>query len=418
MRKITTLILTLCLLISAAGCGSGAPASSVDAGQESPTPLETPLPEEAPPAEADSQPEPTPGEESGPEAGTGPEETPQPEPTPEPVPSPTPAPPSVQEDGGEGLSKDDIFQRFVTAMTALEQSLSLDVSGIEWQYGAENDLKNIYYSVLSEHPELKYTYDLQPSVSGDTAVCTFCYMPYKTGAYDNALPAGSHTVDSLRSAKGQAQSMIDGTERMSIAITDPSLNVDDIKNALGQAGYGWIRFELSRDGTEIVANPPVGKTLADCVAAINESFRLGGEVLSAVLTDGMTDREKAEALYGYVVENTAYDFRYYSDRDNMPYESTVALGALRDGLAICGGYAQAFETLLDMAGIENYTVSGVSHKEYHMWNYVVLDGVGYYCDPTADRGGMSNHFMLTEEELTALGGYEWDSALMGRLSAR
>ena len=43
-----------------------------------------------------------------------------------------------------------------------------------------------------------------------------------------------------------------------------------------------------------------------------------------------------------------------------------------------------------------------------MWNYVVLDGVGYYCDPTADRGGISNHFMLTEEELTVHGGYTWN----------
>ena len=114
----------------------------------------------------------------------------------------------------------------------------------------------------------------------------------------------------------------------------------------------------------------------------------------------------------------AYDFRYYSDRDNMPFESTVALGALRDNLAICGGYAQAFETLLDMCGIENYTVTGVSHGEYHMWNYVILDGVGYYCDPTVDRGGMRNHYMLSAEALTALGGYTWDHDFMLSVSAR
>lgn len=51
-----------------------------------------------------------------------------------------------------------------------------------------------------------------------------------------------------------------------------------------------------------------------------------------------------------------------------------------------------------------------------MWNYVVLDGVGYYCDPTADRGGMSNHFMLTADELTALGGYSWDHEFLERIA--
>ena len=90
--------------------------------------------------------------------------------------------------------------------------------------------------MLNEHPELKYTYDIQPSVSGDTALCRFLYMPYITGAYDSGLPAGSHTVSSLRSAKVMAQSMIDGTERLSIAITAPTLSVADLQRALMQAG--------------------------------------------------------------------------------------------------------------------------------------------------------------------------------------
>ena len=130
----------------------------------------------------------------------------------------------------------------------------------------------------------------------------------------------------------------------------------------------------------------------------------------------MTEEEKIKALYDYIAGNVAYDFRYYSDRENMPYESTVAIGALRDHLAICGGYAQAFEMLLDSIGVENYTVSGIYRNEYHMWNYVVLDGVGYYCDPTSDRGGMSNHFMLTVEQLTADGDYSWDHEFLQKIS--
>ena len=85
-------------------------------------------------------------------------------------------------------------------------------------------------------------------------------------------------------------------------------------------------------------------------------------------------------------------------------------------LAICGGYAQAFQMLLDRAGIENYTVSGVSSGEYHMWNYVLFDGKWYYCDPTADRGGMENHFMLTAEELNAVGTYSWDETFLEKIT--
>lgn len=316
----------------------------------------------------------------------------------------------------EPNTKASIAQLFEKAITEFTAEVQVNVSGMTWEFGAENDLKNIYYSVLSEYPELKYAYSMEAEVLGDTATCKFLYMPYKTGAYDSGVPAGSHTVGSLYDAKVMAQSMIDGTERMAIAITDPTLSVEDIQLALAQAGYGWIRFNLSRDGTEIIAEAPVGKTLAESVSAINDSFQLGSEILISTVTDQMTTQEKVKAIYDYIVKNVSYDFRYYSDPQNMPYESTVAIGALRDNLAICGGYAQAFETLLDMLGIENYTVSGISKGEYHMWNYVVLDEVGYYCDPTADRGGMSNHFMLSEEELSASGDYSWNHEFLKKIS--
>jgi len=335
-----------------------------------------------------------------------------------PKPETEPATPSDEATETEPTTKESILKIFEKAMMEIRSDVQMNVSGIEWQYGAENDLRNLYYSVLDEHPELKYAYDVEISVSGDNASCKFLYMPYKTGAYVDRVPAGSHTVASLHDAVVMAQSMVDGTERLPIAITDPSLAVEDIQRALAQAGYGWIKYDLSRDGTEIIAQPASGKTLDDCVAGINESFRIGGEILADITTSDMTKQEKAAAIYDYIVGNVTYDFRYYTDNANMPFESTVAIGALRDDLAICGGYAQAFETLLTMSGIENYTVSGTSKDEYHMWNYVVLDGVGYYCDPTVDRGGMRNHFMLSAEDLTTLGGYSWDHDFLIRISQR
>lgn len=324
------------------------------------------------------------------------------------------APPSAPTPSAP-MTDEEIGRRYAQAIAALEPAVTLNVAGREWIYGPENDLKNLYYGVLSQNQELKYAYDMTVEVSGDTAECMFLYMPYKTGAYAGGTPAGSHTVGSLHDADVMAQSMLDGRERLAIAITDPALEVEELQRAVGQGGYGWIACSLSRDGTELLASPPVGMTLPQCADSINESFRLAGGILAEIVTEDMTDREKTEAVYAYITENVAYDFRYYSGKNDMPFASTVALGALRDHLAVCGGYSHAFETLLDLCGIENYTVSGVCHGEYHAWNYVILDGEGYYCDPTADRGGMRGHFLLTEEELENLGGYEWDADFYGKL---
>ena len=74
-------------------------------------------------------------------------------------------------------------------------------------------------------------------------------------------------------------------------------------------------------------------SVAECASSINETFALCADILSKIVTDKMTQQEKIAVAYAYVTENTAYDFRYYSDRRNMSYESTVALGVLRDGPA-------------------------------------------------------------------------------------
>jgi hypothetical protein len=404
-KRLTTtlaLLLSLACLASCAGGGSVATPVPTDPPAAA-SPLEPPAPT-ATPASAES---PAPTSKPTPAPTSKPTPVPTAKPTPVPTAKPTPAAP---------LTDGEIIAAFTETITALRGSVTLSVGGREWKYGAECDLKNLYYAVLSDHPELKYAYDMTATVSGDSASCTFLYMPYKLPGY--VPPKGSHTVGSLHDADAMAQSMLRGGDTLSIALTEPSLTVDELQRALGQAGYGWIVYTLSRDGTEIQSAPATGYTMAQCREAISESFRLAQEALSGLLTEGMTQREKAQSAYDWLVGGVAYDFRYYSGKNDMPFTSTVALGALRDKLAICGGYAHALETLLDLCGIENYTVSGVSHGEYHAWNYVVLDGEGYYCDPTADRGGMSGHFLLTAEELTQLGGYQLDDAFCRALRVK
>lgn len=45
-------------------------------------------------------------------------------------------------------------------------------------------VKNLYYSILSDHPEYKYAYDLTSEVGEDGLLrCKVSYMPYRTGAY-------------------------------------------------------------------------------------------------------------------------------------------------------------------------------------------------------------------------------------------
>lgn len=314
-------------------------------------------------------------------------------------------------------SAGEVTELFRQVIANKQASITLDVSGMTWEFDVVSDLKNAYYAVTSQWPELKYAYDLQVETEGNSAVCTFSYMPYQMGAYDAGVPEGSVEIAGLKDVYRAADQMLDGRETLPIAITDVTLEVDDIQRALGQCGYGFLTFTINRDATAIEARAGIEADLPSSIAAIEETQRLAQEALDQILTPEMTERETIEAVYRYVTTTVEYDWRYYNDPASMPRISTTAMGALRDGVAICGGYSWAMKTMLDACGIESYTVSGYLGAESHAWNYVLVDGKGYYCDPTSDRGGGAYRFMLTGEELEETGRYTWDDSFYSRLQA-
>lgn len=114
-------------------------------------------------------------------------------------------------------------------------------------------------------------------------------------------------------------------------------------------------------------------------------------------------------LSACVTGTVSYDQRYYSDRRSMPYESQTALGALRDGVAICGGYSHGVKLLFQKAGIPCYNVTGKYFGENHMWNIALLDGQWLWFDATSDRGSTGEYgflrFALAELDSTK---YQWN----------
>lgn len=117
-----------------------------------------------------------------------------------------------------------------------------------------------------------------------------------------------------------------------------------------------------------------------------------------------------QALYTWLTEQVRYDFRYYTNRADMPYESTTAYGALHDHLAICGGYAQALQALAQQAGIPCVNISGKLGSEHHMWNAALIDGQWLYFDATSDRGRAPYGFLCFGVEEAQLSGHTWERA--------
>jgi transglutaminase/protease-like cytokinesis protein 3 len=79
---------------------------------------------------------------------------------------------------------------------------------------------------------------------------------------------------------------------------------------------------------------------------------------------------------------------------------------LNENSAVCNGYAEAFNLLAHKCNIPSTIVTGTANGGGHAWNYVVLDGEGYYVDttwddPIPDRPGRirEDYYLISKEQL-------------------
>ncbi len=114
--------------------------------------------------------------------------------------------------------------------------------------------------------------------------------------------------------------------------------------------------------------------------------------------------EKEKYVHDYIINHCSY---------TEPTESTSAnsiYGCLVEGKASCEGYSRTFQYIMNKMGIDNRLVTGEGADDgvnfvRHMWNYVVIDGSGYFVDLTWDdpksQDSVLRHtyFNLTTDEI-------------------
>ena len=110
-------------------------------------------------------------------------------------------------------------------------------------------------------------------------------------------------------------------------------------------------------------------------------------VWSNYVTKDMTDYEKILAANKWLAQNVTYDKKNYYN-GSIPMISHTAEGALAKGVAVCDGYAYAYQKIIDHYGIENKIVYGSANNGTgsgyvgHAWNLVKIGTRWYHVDVT------------------------------------
>ena len=122
------------------------------------------------------------------------------------------------------------------------------------------------------------------------------------------------------------------------------------------------------EGEEIPASETRAQELSDAIQTfIDENINVF-----------MGDYEKALAIHDYLVTNAEYGDKY-----NVIEDEHSAYGTVINHVAVCEGYAMAFELIAMCTGMECKFIVGNAGED-HAWNLVSIDGQWYHVDVTWD----------------------------------
>lgn len=156
------------------------------------------------------------------------------------------------------------------------------------------------------------------------------------------------------------------------------------------AEHFWVGngYRYSVSGGFVCQVEPVYLMSGDDLTTAKAAFTQGAnELLSSVKSD-MNEYEREKILHDLLAAKVTYDTAAVTDDTRV--KAHTAYGALAENLAVCDGYAKAFQYLLRQVGIQSFIVTGNSVSPGsetpvgHAWNLVRIDGKWHHVDLTWD----------------------------------
>lgn len=162
--------------------------------------------------------------------------------------------------------------------------------------------------------------------------------------------------------------------------------VDTPYNFVSDNKYLYQEVESSEELYWAVENniTPICKTESTAEKIYNKAK----EILNSIISDQMSDYEKALCIFDWICKNTCYD--YYATVDKGGYNVAIDLvpafyleGVFITGYAVCDGFSKAYSLLCNMEGLSTMRIVGEALAGYdekgngiyggHAWNKIKLD---------------------------------------------
>lgn len=113
--------------------------------------------------------------------------------------------------------------------------------------------------------------------------------------------------------------------------------------------------------------------------ALSSLYQKARRVLLDYINDDMTEREKTDVIFDWIVNKVEYDYQLLENmatQASYDCNSFFLEGVFNDKRAVCDGKSKAFCLLCGMEGIRSMRIVGEANGSGHAWNKVCIDANG------------------------------------------
>jgi hypothetical protein len=174
------------------------------------------------------------------------------------------------------------------------------------------------------------------------------------------------------------------------------LEVDSSSVDLKKAGSYNVIYTAADSSGNTTTKTATFKVTEKPKVAVNKQDLdvLADKVLATIITNGMSKKEKAKAIYKWTKSHISYID--YSDKSDWV---KAAIQGFNQGKGDCFNYFATAQALLNRAGIENQGI--IKINGHHYWSLINIDNGWYHFDTTPRKGDNNFYslFMLTDAQI-------------------
>ena len=171
------------------------------------------------------------------------------------------------------------------------------------------------------------------------------------------------------------------------------------KNKIVSVSKGGT-IKAKKKGKATITATVNGKKCSYKVTVYNKTVsKRVNQIMKSCIKQNMSNYDKVKAVHNWLIRNVKYDY-YRLQTGTIPKVSHTAKGALIKKVAVCDGYAHAFQMIMNKLKIPCKFVVGRSQGVGHGWNMVKLGGKWYHVDVTFDDPIVNNSNTNTKPRYT------------------